>query len=107
MPKPTEWTTDLVDPSVVNSIKLKKFTNKNVREATEHEATRQPPITMQTWEGFVAWTESFGIRKLSLVYKGPQRIKAMLKMPTYKREIIEYMKKKAVAFKKHKKQQET
>ena len=46
---------------------------------------------MQSWQGFVAWAEAFGISKLSQVKAGPERIRAMAKLPWRKQQIELYL----------------
>ena len=49
---------------------------------------------MQTWQGFVAWVEAFGITTMQQVKAGPERIQVLAKCTVYKKYVEQYLAKR-------------
>ena len=48
-------------------------------------------IRMSSWLGFIAWCEAFGINSVEQLKVAPKRILKMLKNPTMKKKVLNYL----------------
>lgn len=53
---------------------------------------------MQSWQGFVAWAEAFGITTMQQVKAGPERIQATAKFPMYKKYVEQFLAKRKARY---------